>query len=254
MKKLLNQIVKSKSKCVFVSPHFDDAVFSAGGVIQELVKNGVSVTVINIFTACGTTSNSLSAKVYLKQCGYDNARVLYKDREIEDASTFKTLKIKHINLGFTDALWRTKPMNLFMKYASQIIPELGLIYPTYRWHISTGKVSNYDIDTVNSIVGKINSIKEFSESKYVFAPIGIGNHVDHLVTNKVIKKYKSNKKILLWGDYPYVLKHDIKKERLLNFAPDWFKKEILLRKYTSQFKAIFGNLGVSKIDEIYKLI
>ena len=43
------EIGKTRYRAVFISPHLDDAVFSCGGRIAQLVKEG-PVLVFNIFT------------------------------------------------------------------------------------------------------------------------------------------------------------------------------------------------------------
>jgi hypothetical protein len=69
MEKIIAHIIKNKIPCYFLSPHLDDAVLSAGGLISSLSGN-TSVTVVNIFTTAGE-KNTLSAKKSIQKAIID---------------------------------------------------------------------------------------------------------------------------------------------------------------------------------------
>src|SRR4030042_3118942 len=107
MEDFLKNIINNKTHCYFISPHFDDAIFSVGELMQYL-SGKVDTTVINIFTSCGAAKNSLSARAYLKQCQQDDAKKLFKVRIDEDQRALTSISAKVHNFGYTDALWRRK--------------------------------------------------------------------------------------------------------------------------------------------------
>ena len=130
---ILNNIVKNKRPVFFISPHFDDAALSAGSLLSYLSKK-TSVTVINVFTKCGPI-NTLSARAYLRQLKCHSAEELYLQRAKEDKNFFSSIGAKSVNLNYVEALWRQ-----FEKKPGKTLAELDHIYPTYRFHIISGKI------------------------------------------------------------------------------------------------------------------
>ncbi len=247
---MLNELIKNKSHCAFVSPHFDDAVFSAGGLINKLVEGGCKVTIINVFTQTPHKYNTLSAKAYLKQCGYEIAGELYKARTEEDRKVLTNMGCNIINLGFIEALWRQKQSSGFLYELGKILPEINSLYPTYRLHIIKGNIHKKDKLLIEIIADRIGFLTNTYQFDTIFAPIGIGNHIDHIVVNEAIKTLKTES--IFWEDFPYSVNSqakvsDYKSEEVL---PDWNKKLHLMKMYESQFDAIFKQIPPSK-QEVY---
>jgi LmbE family N-acetylglucosaminyl deacetylase len=236
---LLDKVISSKKTCYFVSPHFDDAVLSAGALAGYLKDQGNKVVVINIFTQAGPRPYTLSAKAYLRQCQYVNAERLYEDRHREDHNALASIADQVINLGFTDALWRPKHSGL-SRHFGKALPELGVVYPTYRLHITKGKLARSDRPTVTEIMRKLESVIE-SEDPAVFCPLGIGNHIDHVITRMVCDELFSNP--IHWADYPYNLSNGDKAKatemKSFSFDQGQAEKGLLIEKYKSQYKALF---------------
>ncbi|MCH7641145.1 PIG-L family deacetylase, partial [Patescibacteria group bacterium] len=141
MNEIVKDIIKNKRTCYFISPHLDDAAFSAGGLISYLAKR-TKVVVITAFTRAGRDKHSLSALSYVNQCGYKKNEIgrFFSARRKEDKELFESLGVKVMHLGFLDALWRKKKsLNLIEKFSTLFINEFRYIYPTYRLHISKGK-------------------------------------------------------------------------------------------------------------------
>ncbi len=240
--KIYKDIVKNKLKCYFVSPHLDDAIFSAGGLINSLSKKNVPVTVINVFTKASEAPYTISVKKFLFSCGYSNADIFYKDRLFEDRQAIEMANASILNLGFVDALWRRKGSVGLKKMLSLILPEIDYVYPIYRLSIAKGHVSKQDrylSDKICSDIGKI-----IDENSIIFYPIAIGGHVDHKIVRDACDKLAIRK--IRWSDYPYSKKGNIDKEYIQTnmisayyYKPTKFK-ESLVNAYKSQIKAIFG--------------
>lgn len=244
----------------FVSPHLDDAVFSAGGMISSLSKKGYDVTVINVFTSPGDNiANTLSSKAYLKQCGYKSAQDLYVDRIKEDSASISKLKnVKIINLGLIDALWRTKNNpKLFEKIMGKLIPEFIRIYPTYRWNIQSGAVSRLDNKLISTLTLKLEFL--IPPHATIFYPRGIGKHVDHLIVKRACENLSCHK--IMWLDFPYYLNYETQKAlvesenlKQYEFSEELQTKSSLMSGYVSQLVPIFGDTGpVVKPDILYEV-
>lgn len=238
MNSFVDTIVKSKGAVYVLSPHFDDAIFSAGGLISELIQRKVHVTIINIFTK-SSYPLTLSAKKYIHQCHENNAGTLFSKRESEDRSVWKFLGINPINLPYVDAVFRKidRP-NYALKILGRIASEFIHIYPTYALHVVRGKVSQHDKHIVNELSDFISTIG-ITSNDYLFAPFGIGNHVDHKIVRKATDSYVNKVQVYYWADYPYMTKTKLPNGFQL-YIPNWKLKLKLMKMYITQYSAVVG--------------
>jgi LmbE family N-acetylglucosaminyl deacetylase len=246
--KIYTDIVKNKTKCYFVSPHFDDAVFSAGGLITNLLKNGVCVDIINVFTKASSEPYTISAKRFIKSCGYSNADDLYIDREIEDKKVFSSIGIKPIKLDLIDAIWRRKKVPGFLKLITQFLPEIEHVYPVFSLNMKFGKYSLHDQELLNIIYSKLSNVigTKSKRKAILFCPIGIGNHMDHLIVRDACINYFDN--VVLWEDVPYSSYRSENQEFIIhnnltkyNFTFDVKIKSKLANGYKTQIQTIFNS-------------
>lgn len=247
---LLNHIILNKIPCFFVSPHFDDAVLSSGSLIKFLSKK-TKVSVVNVFTRAEKPPYSLSAKSYLKQCNYHNADKLYRDRMKEDQQVLNSLNVSISNLHFTDALWRKKNPKCLSKVLGSLVPELYYVYPIYLF-IEQGKISKHDM----KLLSKLSiSLKIIPKKAIVFCPLGIGNHVDHVITSQVCTKLFKN--VVFWSDFPYSIREKdktnikVNKFRKFVYSVNFSEKQKLIQGYKSQYAALFKDGKITKHQEIF---
>jgi LmbE family N-acetylglucosaminyl deacetylase len=248
MDNLIKQIIKNKLPVYFISPHLDDAVFSAGDLMAHLSQK-TNVQVINVFTAGDTKHQTISAKMFLRQCGIKNAELLFKIRKLEDSSALAKINITSKNLDFKDALWRSRQTPI------RFLPELSSFYPTYKFHIIKGKISPHD-PIRSDLKNRLKRI--IPKNAVVFVPIGIGNHVDHLIVRNVCTELFKN--IIFWSDFPYNQHHRPNKNfiELFKLKKTVFKTEIkkkreMILSYVTQVQAIFGNSVNDLPREVYYL-
>jgi LmbE family N-acetylglucosaminyl deacetylase len=243
---LVKEILSKKLDCIFISPHNDDAVLSCGGLLTQLAGK-THITVVNVFTSAHAKPYTLSAQQFLKASGYSDAVTLYNVRKKEDKKVLSPLLVSVIDLGLEDALFRKKKQPTFL---GKYLPEVDHIYPTYRWHILKG-ISKDD----NAVSVLKNKLQQFKNKKnLIFAPYGIGNHVDHLIARKVCNKLFDN--ILFYSDYPYNVRNNSNEYgsrigKIYTFQPDMLKKEKLIKGYGTQFSGLFPDGVISDHQEIY---
>lgn len=198
MEDLIKKIALQKIPIFFVSPHLDDAALSCGELIRKL-STKTQVTVINVFTRANNGKQTLSAKKTVRVSNFPTPLDLYNERVSEDKKALESINAKIINLGFVDALWRKiKYPSFLRKKLSTILPELIHVYPTFRLHISKGKLAREDNDLIIEINESLKKI--IPENSIIFCPFGVGNHVDHLVTKKAVEKTFTP---IYWMDQPY---------------------------------------------------
>ncbi len=249
----IENIIKNKSKCYFISPHFDDAVFSAFSALTKIAPE-CDVTVINVFSQVSDTPLTLSAKKFLQQCGYDDVRKLGEDRNSEDEFVLNKLGVKRINLVFVDALFRKSSSSPIGK----ALPELTSVYPTYRFHINQGRVSRKDLEMVKQITTELKSIITDPEA-VIFCPIGIGKHVDHLIVRDICATLPN--KIIYWTDFPYSLNSVLPEKfitkqnlRAFNMPVINSAKDVAVKGYKSQYDAVFGTEEKPYPSETYYIM
>lgn len=255
IKSIAAEIIENKIPCVFISPHPDDAVFSAGELILRLAPE-TKVTIITVFTEASPPPHTLSAKAFLRQCGYENALTLFNARREEDRAACQELKINFSHLGFADASFRKKEKKSgIMKIFGDFIPELAHVYPTYRTNVISGKIAKEDKNTLLEIEKKLQAVKENFKPGFVFCPLGIGNNADHIITRDICRKLFS--KPIFWEDFPYNLK--ISKKKYINSKISLGSLDIsnnreskikIMSLYKSQIKPMFPR-GIILKPEVY---
>lgn len=253
MENFIAEIIKNQQTCIFISPHLDDAMLSAGGLISRLSQK-TPVIILNVFTQALDDKPTISAWKYVHAMGHTKATTLYALRRKEDTDAFAHLGIVPINLGFIEALWRKKTgkiANLLGKY----IPECSYMYPIYRLHINSGKIAHADKQSMNALSQQIKHVVQQEKKPLIFSPFGIGNHVDHIVVKKVCEAL-FEKKCIYWSDFPYNVR-----VRKFGIAPvgykkvslqyDTHKKNKLISYYKTQTMGLFGGAEIPNHQEVF---
>lgn len=240
---LLRTIISRYKRVIFVSPHLDDAVFSAGQLITS-ISSYLPVRVISIFTQAGTPPYTLSAKKHLRICGYKNAHTLYDVRRREDISACDRMSADYQHLGLTDALWRQHPHpGLVTRFFSKIIPETIHLYPTYRLHVLSYKIPKPDPAPKLMSARLKSSLSD--KTTLSFCPLAVNTHIDHLIVRNVCRQL--TERLIYWLDYPY---YRIPEKPILQFTDSAGLTNVslplnnsakinLMRMYQSQFRATF---------------
>lgn len=220
----------------FLGPHFDDCVLSCGELIDKYVKEGHDVQVITFFTGFPeSTKLSEAAKQFHSNCFLDDNAMIY--RANEDVSALSVLGCKYKHLGFYECLYRKNDCGEYL------YPNLKNIY-----HLEESESKNL----FNNILKKVREIIE--ESDIIFAPMGLGNHADHLLLNNVVKEVQklTNKKIFYYEEVPYVCYY-YKKRKKSNWGnnmsailiavshENWIRKIDIIKFYRSQLHILWKN-------------
>lgn len=245
----LSKIIEDR-RCYFISPHLDDAILSAGGLISHLAKKN-NIKVMTVFTSASSPPYTFFAKRFMNLCGYKNAQLFFKEREREDKNIFNKLNIPYCHLSFVDAGWRKKTLKT--NRLAFFLPELGHLYPT-RFQILSGQPSNKDFKLINQISDRLQELIT-DERDIVFCPAAIGNHIDHVIINRICRK--TFKKVIYWSDYPYCLQKKISPKFLSKnhlssiYWHDLGNKKSIINKYRTQKKYLFKNKPLLLVPEVY---
>jgi LmbE family N-acetylglucosaminyl deacetylase len=177
-------MTKPHYRAIIISPHLDDAVFSCGGAITQMVKEG-PVLVINIFTR------------YLSDIKFHGI-VMGNERQQEEKSAANFLGYESRNLDELDAIYRHKT---YQKISNIFYPPI-----------------EEDMQWLPFLRQKIFEIIGEVDYQEIYIPLGIGWHVDHILTNLVFEPMFCDPKLFFYEDTPYSLIAQTTRYRLSEFA------------------------------------
>jgi len=162
---------------LFLSPHLDDAVWSCGGRIAHLTRQGAKVVVATVFSGL------------LDQQPNDGWRRIANNRfrASENRAALRVLGAESLNLGCIEAALRRKRGEEF-------------IYPTLA------SVLNSEYSAGESILPFLVEdisllLRDAWES--INVPVAIGTHVDHVLVRQAAEQ-ATDKRLTYYEDFPYV--------------------------------------------------
>jgi LmbE family N-acetylglucosaminyl deacetylase len=243
------------SAWLFLSPHLDDAVLSCGALIAEFAPRR-PITVATVFTAAGPPPHTLAARSYMRQCAAADAAALFEDRRAEDRDVVREIGADPVHLDETDALYRRRSVPEPMEWLGARVPELVHRYPTFRFDIAKGRVSRGDRVLVKQLRARVAELMSRTAAELVFCPVGVGRHVDHLITRAVGDV--AGMRTIYYSDFPY--NQDAEADPAFLATRDlvpwtWDEginaKERLIRGYRTQADALFPAGRVPTAPEIY---
>jgi LmbE family N-acetylglucosaminyl deacetylase len=241
---------------LFLSPHLDDAVLSCGA-LMESAAGSRKVVVATLFTESGPAPHTRAARSFLRQCSARDAGSLFEARRREDAAVLSELGVQFVHLGATDALFRKRQeMMLGSGALGRAVPELVHRYPTYRFDIALGRISRADASLISIFRDTVAGLIEQHSAELVFCPVGVGRHVDHLITRMVGEHFAEH--VVFYSDFPYDQTFEpdeafLERKRL---APWLWEDQIpakhrLVRQYATQADALFPNGHIPVAPETY---
>lgn len=178
---------------IFLSPHYDDAVFSCGGGIWELRQAGQEV---EVWTICGgQPTEHVSRSAYVQQLHQRwrtglEAVTLRRD---EDARALDILGVKGVSFSILDCIYRTHPNGKFIYTSDEAL--FGELQPS-------------DTPLIETLSEQL--CQRTPAHSQLICPLGIGNHVDHQLTRLAAEK--SGLPLWYYAEIPYIFRH-----------PDWQK-------------------------------
>src|SRR6266568_284611 len=95
------------------------------------------------------------------------------------------------------ALGRVDPGDFFRR------GRRGPAYPTFRFDAARGRVASCDAGLAAEVSARAGEIARASQAHVVFAPLGVGRHVDHLITRRAARELGREIRIVYYSDFPY---------------------------------------------------
>jgi LmbE family N-acetylglucosaminyl deacetylase len=167
-----------------LSPHLDDAAFSAGATLASLAEAGWEVVVATIFTA--TIQNPSG---FALACQTDKGLAPDVDymamRRAEDAQACAVLGAQPVWLALAEAPHRGYGS------AAELFDE-----PHAR--------DSADRDAAAAIGPLLDMLRP----NLLLAPQAIGGHVDHVQVARAVQRVQGEAPVLWWQDFPYLARAD----------------------------------------------
>ncbi|MDR1071182.1 MAG: PIG-L family deacetylase [Rickettsiales bacterium] len=195
---------------IFLSPHFDDAAGSCGGLIGKLAFRGEKVLVLTIFGGLPWRRPWKIPKVIR--------------RRIENRRACRALGVRCENAGFLDGVWRAAYPKKEMLFDGAPLREPEL---------------------AKEIAARIKSVARADD--IVYAPAGLGNHADHRIVAAAAKNLSN--KIIHYEEfyYDWLGKQNMPGYRTLFLSERELENKIrAAMKYKTEMRRLFKGLGKAK--------
>ncbi|GAC1389097.1 MAG: PIG-L family deacetylase [Ktedonobacteraceae bacterium] len=198
----LNDIT-TKYRHIFLSPHFDDVVYSCGGTLGVQLSNGLHSLVITIFggvPSANTQLSSLATQMH-REMGINPSQgvgAAIETRRKEDAAALDYLQVDYLWLDYLEAIYRGSPA-----------------YYTTKSQLTDGDVNSADLTIDHQLAQDLVALQERLPDTVWYAPLGIGRHVDHqLVSSAADRLVQRGAKVYLYEEFPAVLKAGAREARI----------------------------------------
>lgn len=170
---------------IYISPHLDDAVLSAGGLIHEQTQAGGQVEVWTIL--CGfPPKGELSpfAQVLHYTWGISDAAELIHARRAEDTQACKLVGAAPVYFDYLDCIYRRGRKGEWL-YGDIFVPP-----------------HEDEADLPARIAESISARLEPTDQ--LVCQLGIGSHVDHVLVRRAVDLLQ--RQTLYYADIPYLFK------------------------------------------------
>ena len=197
---------------IYISPHFDDVVYSCSGAIAAQVRMEQRPLVITVFGGIPPTGMKLSAfaSQLHKTMGFclglgrgrlsiaRSARTVMFARRKEDSSALTYLQADYLWLDYLDCVYRGTP-----PYYTQVSQLVG------------GDVHPDDISISKQLAQGLLMIHERLPDVTWYLPLGVGKHIDHqIVAAAAVSLIRRGAYVKFYEDFPYVLREGRLQKRL----------------------------------------
>ena len=216
-------------RIIYVSPHLDDAILSAGGPIHVQSRAGMEVQVWTVMA--GTPPGealSETAIMLHDEWGVGSAREAIENRRDEDARACSGVGARCVHLDFLDAIYR-RALDGAWLYSDIFQPP-----------------SAADADLARRIAGVL--AERLAPEDQVVCPLAVGGHVDHILVRVAVELLERS--VIYMADVPYVFRHGPQvsivtqglHSDILPFQEDSLSAWIdAVSTYRSQIQVLFGD-------------
>ena len=177
---------------IYLSPHLDDAVYSCGGMIHRQVDSGARVVVVTFCTGDPPPGPLSEFAQALHERWQPNARAPAAEvvavRRREDLAALDGLGAQAVHLDVPDCIYRLNTATGLPLYASSAA-LFGSLHPS-------------ELSLIRRTATKLSTLLHGFGRHHLYVPLGIGQHVDHLLARRAAEA--AGGVFAYFEDYPYV--------------------------------------------------
>ena len=243
---ITDEVLAAPEQHLFLSPHYDDIALSAGATVRRLADLGRQPETLIVFGSEPDPDMELSpfASAMHEGWGLASSEVIAR-RRAEEANAAQAIGATVRLLPFHDAIYR------------------GHSYLSDDDLFSAPSAA--DALLPDRIIVSLGLPETATDAIRLYAPLGIGNHVDHqLVFTTAARLAANGWDVWLYEDVPYALREGARDRRLAAISPEhpvqvrgnvvagpqWDAKLDGILSYPSQLETIFHHyVGVDPSRE-----
>ena len=196
---------------VYLSPHLDDAAYSCGGLIAAQRAAGEKVVIWTLF-AGDPPPGPLSAFAETVHKKSGGSAHFVAERRDEDHRCCAHLGVNYHHYDFADAIYRRRGTT------SEALG--GVLYDSAKSVF--GCPLPWDRALLDHVVARL--LPEVPAGARLVAPLGLGNHVDHLLARAAAERLFSRgqdwaqggSKLYYYADLPYAAREQTENDKLLD--------------------------------------
>jgi LmbE family N-acetylglucosaminyl deacetylase len=183
---LAKQVTKlAKYDYIYLSPHFDDVVFSCSGTICSQKAQGIQVLVATLFAGDPQPPFSPLAQACHQLWQIPEGTPPYHIRKAEDEKAMSALGVEYVWLNWLEAIYR--------------VPDLSDLS-----EINDHR-ANVHHDPIFPILSQwLVDLHAAYPNATIVVPLGVGGHRDHRIILQAALNVLDHAILLFFEDFPYV--------------------------------------------------
>jgi LmbE family N-acetylglucosaminyl deacetylase len=173
-------------RIIYLSPHLDDAVLSAGGLIRAQSDAGIPVEIWTIMSGIPVSGEpSEFAQMMHRIWGFSSGQDCVQSRRLEDQRAAAEVGASPLHFDFLDCIYRRGNTGQAL-YSDAAVPP----HP---------EDAGLPSQIARAILGKLNPDDK------VICQLAVGKHVDHVIVRDAAEML--GRSIVYDADMPYLVNH-----------------------------------------------
>lgn len=226
-------MIQTKYDAIYLAPHLDDAALSCGGQIYQQTEVGKKILIVTIM-AGDAPDNVLSGHAVELHERWQIENEIVATRRHEDKLASQILGADYLHWSIPDCVYRFIPNTKTLFYST--------------WPEIIGDVHPQEQQLIQTLSKKLMTLPP---AKQIFAPLTIGNHVDHQIVRQAAENCFTEN-LAYYEDYPYVQTSGALEGVISPYNTEWQATKIPLSAEAIQKKAEAITAYRSQLSTFFK--
>jgi LmbE family N-acetylglucosaminyl deacetylase len=196
---------------IYLSPHLDDVVLSCGGEIHAQARAGERALVVTFFAA-SPQDDELTPFARELKARWGHAPDPVVLRRAEDLAALQVVGADACHLPYADCVYRHDSSTGEAYY-----PDEASIF---------GAIHRAEAEWDRDLLAAFRKVVGDLAGATVYAPLGAGHHVDHLLVRRVaFALLLGGEEVLFYEDYPYADRPEVVQDALQALPGECWSRE-----------------------------